>query len=269
MHFISNRLPLVLVILIGALLTGCSNDGVGFDVTITEGNTAVVPVPRADFVWKNKNNLGWMERHESVNAQAAMGKAELIFIGDSITHGFDASGADVWKNRYAQHHAINMGFGGDKTEHVLWRLANGEVDGISPKVAVLMIGTNNSRANSGEEIGEALIAICGDLRVRLPETKILVLAIFPRNTPDDERRAVNQRANEIVAQIADDKHVFYLDIGPSFTDAAGEIPKTVMGDALHPSAEGYIIWADAMQAKLDELMGDVDTNNTSAKRYFN
>ncbi|MHC4994722.1 MAG: GDSL-type esterase/lipase family protein [Planctomycetota bacterium] len=253
-------------------LTGCApNDGVGFEVTLTEGNTAVQPVPRADFVWRNRDNLGWMERHDNVVAQSAMGKARLIFIGDSITHGWDAAGADVWAERYTKYDAINMGFGGDKTEHVLWRLANGAVDGIQPKVAVLMIGTNNSRANTGEEIGEALIAICGDLRVRLPDTKILVLAIFPRNTPDDERRATNNRANEIVSQITDNRRVHYLDIGHVFVDENGNIPKDIMGDALHPSTRGYSLWADAMQDKLDELMGEKaqqPANLGASDKYF-
>jgi beta-glucosidase len=140
---------------------------------------------------------------------------------------------------------------------VLWRLDNGNVEGISPKAAVLMIGTNNSGTNSSEEIADGVEAIVKQLRTKLPKTKVLVLAIFPRGAnSSDTRRQVNTKANEIIAKLADGDMVHYLDIGPKFLADDGSLSKDIMPDLLHLSEKGYTIWAESIEAKVKELMSE-------------
>ena len=221
-------------------------------------NTAVVPVPRLDKIYDNLDGEGWLERHESIKKRNQSGPVDLIFVGDSITHWFKfpGKGRPVWDERFAKLNAVNMGFGGDRTEHVLWRIDNGTLDGISPKLCVLMIGTNNWRTSSSEEIAEGVEAVCLRIQEKLPDTKILLLGIFPRGTPDDPKRAKTLAANEMIKGLHDGSRIHYLDIGSQFLDEDGYIPESVMPDKLHPSTEGYRIWADAIQDSVAKLMAD-------------
>ncbi len=166
--------------------------------------------------------------HEQMN-RVAQGNVGLLMIGDSITHGWEGSGKAVWEKYYAKRHAVNLGIGGDRTQHVLWRLQNGNIKGISPKLAVLMIGTNNSGSNSPEEIAEGIEAIVSFLRKELPQTKVLILAIFARGpNNDDPRRQVNEKTNAIIAKLADGQMVHFLDINDKFLDDDGTLPKEIM-----------------------------------------
>ena len=211
-------------------------------------NDAVVPVPR---------DGGWMKRHESFNERVKKGNVDLLLIGDSITQGWEGSGAKVWKEFYEKRNAVNLGIGGDRTQHVLWRLDHGNIEGIKPKLAVLMIGTNNSGSNSSEQIAEGVKAIVEKLRTKLPETKVLVLGIFPRGENNDNKnRKVNAGANEIISKLADDKNVFYLDIGPKFLDASGNLSKEVMPDLLHLNEKSYRTWAESTEEMVKKLMGE-------------
>ena len=164
-----------------------------------------------------------------------------------------------WEQYYAKRHALNIGFSGDRTEQVIWRLQHGEVDGIAPKLAVIMIGTNNTghRQDKPEHIALGIKAILGELAQRLPETKCLVLAIFPRG-PDanDPLRKINDATNEIIKGYADGKRVFFLDINEKFLDQDGTLPKSIMPDLLHPNEKGYEMWADAMEPTIEKLMGE-------------
>ena len=139
-------------------------------------------------------------------------------IGDSITQGWEGAGKDVWEKYYGKRNAVNLGIGGDRTQHVLWRLDHGNVDGISPKLAVLMIGTNNSGGNTAEEIGAGIQAIVKKLREKLPQTKVLILAVFPRSEKPDAMREKNAKASKIAAELADNKMVYFLDIGDKFLE---------------------------------------------------
>jgi beta-glucosidase len=208
----------------------------------------ITPVPRQDDWWK--------QRHESFNERVKKGNVDLIFIGDSITHGWEGAGKDVWEKFYAKRNAVNLGIGGDGFEHVLWRLDNGNIDGINPKLAVLMIGTNNV-ANPAEKIAEGVKLNVELLRKKLPNTKILVLAIFPRNkdTQDPLRQNLD-KTNRIISKLADDKMVFFLDIGPKFLQPDGTLGKDIMPDLLHPNAKGYEIWAEAIEPTVAKLMGE-------------
>src|SRR5262249_31376212 len=149
-----------------------------------------------------------------------------------------------------------FGIGGDRTQHVLWRLQNGELDGIKPKVVMLMIGTNNMGSNSVEEIADGIKAIVQEIKKQTPETKVLLLGIFPRSPKaEDSVRTKIKDVNKIVAKLDDDgKSVRYLDIGDKFLEKDGSLSKEIMPDYLHLSPDGYKIWADAVLPPITEML---------------
>ena len=213
-------------------------------------NAAVTPTPRAEVAW-------WMGRFYDNVRQAEAGDVDLLFIGDSITHGWERAGLETWNKYYAHRKPANLGFGGDRTQHVLWRLIHGSLDRINPKVAVVMIGTNNVNANTSNQVAVGIRAICNTLRAVLPDTKVLLLGVFPRGgTADNWLRGANAVTNGIIAGFDDGEWIHYLDIGESFLEAGGVLPESIMPDALHPNARGYEIWAEAMEPTLARLMGD-------------
>ncbi len=201
----------------------------------------------------------WMPRHEQkLKEKEALGEVNLLWIGDSITHGWEGAGKATWDKYYASRKSLNIGFSGDRTENVLWRLDHGAVEGISPKVAVIMIGTNNAghRQDSSQEIAAGIKAITEDLRKRLPNTKLVLLAIFPRGANnDDPLRKLTSGANEIIKGFADDKDIYFVDINATFLDQDGNLPKEVMPDLLHPNEEGYRKWAETLEPTLAKLLG--------------
>lgn len=211
-------------------------------------NSAVVPVART--------NASWIHRHESMNQQAQQGHIDLIYVGDSIVEHFNNQGKAVWGHYYEGRHALNLGIGGDRTEHVLWRFDHGNIDGISPKLAIVMIGQNNGGHNTADEIAAGVTAVVQRLRTRLPNTKILLLAIFQRREKPTPERAVLARANEIISKLADGKTIFYMDINHLFVQPDGSIPRVLMYDFEHPTPLGHRVWAEAIEPKVAELMGD-------------
>jgi beta-glucosidase len=211
-------------------------------------NTAVIPVARA--------NTSWIQRHELMNRQAKQGHIDLIYVGDSIVEHFNRQGKEVWEHYYAGRNALNLGISGDRTEHVLWRLDHGNIDGLTPKLAIVMIGQNNGGHNTAEEIAEGVTAIIQKLRTKLPNTKILLLAIFQRREKSTEERTVLAKANEIISKLADGKTVFYMDINHIFMRPDGTIPRSLMYDFEHPTPLGHRVWAEAIEPKVAELMGD-------------
>ncbi len=217
------------------------------------GNTATNPVPR---------DARWVKRHEGFVQEAQKGGIDILFMGDSITDFWRNRGSNVWKQAYAPRHAANFGISGDRTQHVLWRIDHGELDGIHPKVVVLMIGTNNTGnendrktpRNTVPETAEGVRAVVNEIRARLPESRILLLAIFPRGALDNPQRAQVALINTLIAKLDDGKMVKYLDIGSNFLEFDGTLPRGIMPDLLHPNAKGYQIWADAMEPALDEML---------------
>jgi lysophospholipase L1-like esterase len=212
---------------------------------------------------------GTEKRHESFNEISKKGEAQLVFLGDSITHGWDGKGKAVWEKHWAPLKAANFGIGGDRTEHVLWRLGHGNFDGLKPKAIVLMIGTNNTGHQgrpqkeldgavyqcTAEQTAEGIKSILGQLRKKCPDAKILVLGIFPRGAnKDDKFRQQNEATNAIVKGFADGQKVFFLDIGAKFLEADGTLSKAIMPDLLHPNEKGYQIWTDAIKADVQALL---------------
>ena len=186
-------------------------------------------------------------------------KIELLFIGDSITQGWSLA-PDVWKQYYGKWDTANFGDGGDYTQHVLWRVENGELEGIHPKVVVLLVGINNlyhSPGNTAEQTAAGIKKILDTIHGKLPETKVLLLGIFPYYRGKDAAGPRNAAAavNAIIKKYDDGSKTRYLELGDKFLQADGNgISKEVMKDGLHPTAKGYQIWAENMQPLLDEMM---------------
>ena len=235
-----------------------SNDQAGSAVaqlTLTQGidrkPAAVDPVPKTES-W-------WATRHEHTLARIHQGRVELLLIGDSITQLWDKEGRRIWDAYYERRHAVNLGFSGDRTEHVLWRLDHGEIERITPKLAVLMIGTNNTgaRHDPPEETAAGIWAILTSLRTRLPGTKILLLGVFPRSpTADDPLRRLNVAINDRLRTYADNQHVFFLDLSRNFIDERGHLSQDLMPDYVHLSERGYYVWADGMEHMIRKLLGE-------------
>ncbi len=214
-------------------------------------HSAIEPAPR---------DAGWNKRHEQINERAAAAgdKAQVIFIGDSITQGWEGAGQEVWEKFYTPRNAVNLGIGGDRTQHVLWRLDHGNIKGLKPKAAVLMIGTNNSNGedNTPGQIVDGIATIVRKLRQELPVTKILLLAIFPRSENYSAQRGKLAMINQAIRRLADDQNIFWVDFGHKFLNDDGTIPASLMPDYLHLSKEGYQIWADSIEPLLAKILGE-------------
>lgn len=210
-------------------------------------SSSLVPVTQ-DRSWPSYD---WAKRHSELCALVREHKPDVVFIGDSITHFFNA---DVWKQHYAPLNAANLGFGWDRTENLLWRLQHGALDGSSPKVVVVLIGTNNMQINSVPEIAAGVEAVCSDVHQRSPETRILLLGIFPRGPKPDATREKIARINELLAKLDGQNGVTFLDFGAKFLGPDGTIAKDVMGDYLHPTRKGYDVWVEAMDPTLNRLL---------------
>ena len=219
-------------------------------------NVALIPVPRGGSITNRQAQV--LQR-----AKDAPGNYDIEFIGDSITQGWESRGTNVWKQFYGKRKVINFGVSGDRTENVLWRFEQGQLDGIKAKVAVVMIGTNNSNKNkdgtdqySDNDILEGVVAIVNDIRKRQPDTKILLLGIFPRGKAFCPQRGRLLEINQVLAKLDDGKHIFYQDFGSQYVELDGTISKDIMPDALHPNEKGYQIWANATECKLKHLLGE-------------
>ncbi len=197
---------------------------------------------------------GTEKLHQDYVAKARQGGVDLLFLGDSITQAW--RGQPAWSEYFAPLHAAQFGVGGDRTQHVLWRIEHGELDGINPKVIVLMIGTNNMRDDKPGDIALGVRAIVDEIKQRKPESRILLLAIFPRGQkPTDPVRTKVRETNQIIAALDDaGRHVRYMDIGAKFLEPDGTILKSIMPDYLHLTKEGYRRWAEAVMPAIKDML---------------
>lgn len=226
---------------------------------------AAVPLSRMDLAW-------WRTRHEAKLEELRNNRVDLIFLGDSITQDWEYHGppewrdfAPVWQRFYGDRHAVNLGFTGDTTAHLLWRIENGEVANIAPKVAVILIGANNlGRVHwSSEDTVAGIDAIIAQLRRRLPQTKLLLLGILPseRSAWITETTLAINRA--LATKYGKNGDVTYLDVGYVFMQG-GRLNHDLFADPkmtpprapLHPSAQGQALMAQAMEPTLATLLGD-------------
>src|SRR5687768_7202540 len=217
-------------------------------------HSAVIPVPRAlETNWTKRAKLLDERVKETPDTQ-------VLFIGDSITQGWESpmGGSNVWKRFYERRKAVNLGIGGDRTQHVLWRLERSPLEDVKPKAAVVMIGTNNSNGedNTPGRIVEGIEAIVKKLRARLPNTRILLLAIFPRGENFNAQRGKLTQINQVLMKLHDGQNVHFLDIGHRFLNSDGILSGEIMPDYLHLSEKGYQIWAEAIESKLADLLGE-------------
>lgn len=217
-------------------------------------NVATTPVDRPE--------ERWQVRHAQFNEVSKQGQAELVFLGDSITQGWEGKGKAAWETHFAPLNAANFGIGGDRTEHVLWRLENGNFDGLNPKLVVLMIGTNNTGHQgrdgyvcTAEQTAEGVRKIVNTLAKKCPEAKVLLLGIFPRGeTPDDAMRKQNEATNALIQTYADGKRVFWMDLAQVFLSPDGTLSREIMPDVLHLSEAGYDRWAKAILPEVMTLL---------------
>jgi len=228
----------------------------------TEGNTAPkhsTTIPSQQTAsWAYENGDWRLRRHAELNEIARRGDIDLVFLGDSITQGWEAAGREVWDEYYSRRKAANFGVGGDHTQHVLWRIENGNFEGIRPKAIILLIGTNNSLdGNTAQEIALDIMAIVQKLREKAPESEILLLAIFPSGERAESPQRVRAiAANAIFRRVADGRMIRYLDIGDRLTNLDGTIPKEIMPDFVHLSPRGYEVWAEAIEPFVKDLLGE-------------
>jgi lysophospholipase L1-like esterase len=227
-------------------------------------HSAVTPNERTDDYSK--------QRVSEINARTRRGAVDgdigVIFLGDSITDAWtsDDAGKAAWDEHFAPLNAVNYGISADRTQHVLFRLQHGNLEGLAspakgaaPKLVVLMIGTNNSNGNdnSAEEIADGIVAVVHELRRQLPKTKVLMLAVFPRGekpAPENAQRAKNAKASELASRVADGKDVRFLDIGSKFLQPDGTLSKEIMPDLLHLSPKGYKIWAESILPTVTDML---------------
>ena len=195
-------------------------------------------------------------RQQQFLTRIKQGPVGLLFIGDSITDFWPGRAKDTWA-KFAAYQPADFGISGERTENTLWHINNGVLDGIDPKAVVIMIGTNNIGHFADEKVEWAAAGVkkvVETVRSKLPKAKILLLGVFPRDVKASPMRAKVDAINDIIKTYADGTQVQYLDIGPKFLDADGELPKDVMPDKLHPTAKGYQIWYDAMWPTLEPLL---------------
>lgn len=226
-------------------------------------NTCLVPCAKLE-----NDSYDWWARHEKVLKLQKEIDPEIVFVGDSITH-FWAGAESIgergpltrkrWTDRFGKWRTLNIGYGWDRIQNVLWRLEHGEMDGLNPRVIVLHIGTNNvggtphARANTPEEIAEGTAEIVRRLEKKAPKARIVVMAIFPREEKAGSFwRRVTAKSNAILAGLVKgDSRVRYLDIGQRFLDGEGNLTREIMADFVHPTDRGYAIWADAIMPYLE------------------
>ncbi|HEV7300669.1 MAG TPA: GDSL-type esterase/lipase family protein [Tepidisphaeraceae bacterium] len=202
---------------------------------------------------------GFVRAHERHLQRASEGPVDLLFIGDSITERWGREGnREIFDEFFGQYKSANFGIGGDHTQHVLWRIEHGALDNIDPKVVVLLIGTNN-HARNAQGMTDGVTAVVSAIQKKLPRTRILLIGILPRGS-DMTNPTVRARREKIaavnleLAKLDDDERVEFVDVGDAFIDDAGLLPKQLMPDLLHPSADGYRVMAEQIKPHVDRMM---------------
>ncbi|MBN1887586.1 MAG: hypothetical protein JW850_06335 [Thermoflexales bacterium] len=223
------------------------------DVFASDYVDASAPIERTD--------EHFIERHATFLKRIKEGPIGLLFLGDSITRRWvDVPG--LWNHYFARYRPANFGVGGDVTQSLLWRVQHGEIDDIDPRVIVLLIGTNNVPTHTGADIAAAIRQVVDMIRMKLPETKILLLAILPRGPQRQDRADANNpyymdiihTANAELAKLDNGDSIRFLDMGSQFIGPDGNIQTAFMPDQLHLVEPGYKIWGEAMKELLEEMI---------------
>lgn len=219
-------------------------------LTTTMLSAHTVPENRLSEKW-------WQTRWEAAQQRIAEKSYDVVFIGDSIIQGFENAGKTMWAEHYAPLNALNLGFSGDRTEHVIWRLQQTDFSKLKPKVAVIMIGTNNTghKMQAPAEVAAGIAEIVTIVSEKSPDTHVLLLGVFPRDEmPNGKKRQNNYQINERIKDISAPDQITYLDIASAFLDDDGVLAKDIMPDGLHLSPKGYALWAEAMNPTLMQIL---------------
>lgn len=238
-------------------------------VSLQKENTAIIPIPKLE-----NDSYDWWERHEEVLRIKDSIHPEIVLIGNSITHFWGGepklkyvdgkprkpNGPKAWNSVFGNHRVLNLGFGWDRTQNVLWRLNHGELDGIHPRLVIIHIGTNNTsetknaRKNTAPEIVEGIGEIYKKVRFKVPDAKVVLMAIMPREQhPGHPRRKLINETNLLLKNYAREQNISLIDIGPEMLTTDGTLSKEIARDYCHPTEKGYQIWADAIKPFVNEL----------------
>ena len=234
----------------------------------TTRNAAIVAEARTGEAWKQRR-AAFVER-------AKKGNADVVFAGDSLTQQWETEGKAAWDDSFSDWKPANLGIGGDRTQHLLWRLSIGqELAGLDPKVIILLIGTNNLGSNSPGEIALGIQAVVAECRKQKPKTQILLLGLLPRSgrpvsegsefAPAVGLNTNIAAVNKLLLKLEDETAVTFLDIGEKFLDAKGNLPANFMPDFLHLSAEGYRLWATSLRQPVQDLVSGKPSPRRAAK----
>jgi len=251
------RIELILLFYVSmmTLLTGCTKpQETYFNQVAKKHHSAVTPV----YTPFEEVQEWYGPRLEAVNSRLREGDADVLFIGNSIIHGLENTGKKYWDRYYQSRKAVNMGFGWDRTQHVLWRLDHSDFSRIKPRLAVVLIGTNNTNGddNTAEEIADGMVAVCYRLVKKFPDMKILLLGIFPREPEPCAQREKIRKANLLAARIADGENIHYMDLSSLFLLPDEKLRHSLMPDYLHPNAQGYRVWLEVIEYEVAELLGE-------------
>ncbi len=220
-------------------------------------NTALIPVPKLE-----EDCYDWHQRHEAILALKRTLQPEIVLIGDSITHfwggpptGLEPRGPESWDQTFGGRRVLNLGFGWDRTQNMLWRLENGEFEGLQPKLVIILAGTNNTsetvnaRANSPAEIAEGVVALCRRVREMSPESRLVVMAVFPRDFQPETplRRTIAEINRALEPEVRKIPNALFLDLSLRFLQPDGTLPAELMNDGTHPTEKGYAIWAQGLR----------------------
>ncbi|MFT7035783.1 MAG: lysophospholipase L1-like esterase [Cyclobacteriaceae bacterium] len=224
-------------------------------VKAQRSNSAIIPAHHLD-------RKGWKGRHEQILEKVKASDPKLIMIGNSITHNLDKPERKIfWDQCLNELGAVNMGISGDRTENVIWRLQNGILEGINPKVATLLIGTNNTDGNNylevstPNELSQGIWKICEILREKLPETEIVLLGILPYGNKPNNRDEINKACNKIISGFPEQDHkIHYYDLGELFLTEEGKVDRNLMPDYLHPNIEGEKLIFEVMSPIVSNLL---------------
>jgi beta-glucosidase len=216
--------------------------------------TALAGIP---WVGEPRGEDWWVDRHNGFvsNTNTNAANISVLFYGDSITEGWGGNGKPTYDQYYAPLGTANYGIGGDRTEHLVWRINNGEVDGLSPKLCVIKIGTNNLGDNSDEDIARGNRAVIDALLAKLPNMKILLLGVLPRNNADLTARTDN--INSIIRTFDNGNTIRFFDMRNTFYLGNGQFATELYtSDLLHLSAQGYVKWAEVMDPIFRQMLGN-------------
>jgi lysophospholipase L1-like esterase len=227
-----------------------------------QGNGGIVPAAGA--------GKSWVLRNESINARVKQGGVGMIFVGDSVVQGWEEKGKKAWETFYTKRKGVNLGIAGDTAQNIVWRLEHGNVEGIAPRLAIVMMGTDYGKDGTAEEIAAGVKAVADKLKEKLPKSRVLMVGILPQGAKDDARRAVTTKANELIKKQADAKAgVFYHDVGHAFLGDDGAVPKDLTPDGVHLTEKGYQVLGDFLDSMIGSLLNETKYTTTPVPQAMN